>query len=150
MSYFDGDNMRVIYEKSIEYQVAKKLENPSERVILRRDLEGFGSYRQLSRVLNKFIQQKKLVKISFGVYAKAYPSQYIDEPLIIEGFDTVCREALNKLQVKWELGGAEQAYNQGKTQQVPTQNIIRLKSRCRRKIAYATRQLYFEGDINAR
>lgn len=54
------------------------------------------------------------------------------------------------MQVQWEPGSAEQEYNAGKTQQAPTQNVVRLKSRLRCNIQYQGRQIYFEKDLNAR
>ncbi len=70
--------------------------------------------------------------------------------MLVDGFDTVAREALDRMHVQWEPGSAEQEYNAGKTQQVPTQNVVRLKSRLRRNIQYQGRQIYFERGINAR
>lgn len=142
--------MKVIYEKSIEYQVMQLIQQIPNNVLLRKDLLALGGYRQISRILKKLVNQKKLVKIGFGIYAKAYQSKYISEPLIKEGFDVVSREALDRLGVEWEAGHAEQAYNNGLSQQVPAHNIVQLKSRFRRKLFYANRQLYFEGNINAR
>lgn len=142
--------MKVTYKNSIEYRAIQLIEQSPNKVLLRKDFIGLGSYRQVNRVLHKLIAQKKLAKIGFGIYARAYQSQFIAEPLIKDGFDTVSREVLNRLNIAWEPGAAEQAYNSGKTQQVPMQNIVRLKSRFRRKIVYENRRLYFEGNINAK
>lgn len=142
--------MKVKYENSIEYQIVKWLERSKSTVVLRKDFEGLGSYRQISRALNKLIKRKQLVKISYGIFAKAYESKYIDQPLIQNGFDIASREALDRLMVEWELSRDERAYNEGRSQQVPMQSVVRLKSRCRRKISYAGRELYFEGNTNAR
>jgi hypothetical protein len=142
--------MRVAYKNSIEYRALQFIEHTLGKVLLRKDFVALGSYRQVNRVLYKLVLQKKLVKIGFGVYAKAYQTEFIPEALIEDGFDTVAREVLNRLKIAWEPGSAEQAYNSGKSQQVPIQNIVRLKSRFRRKIAYANRRLYFEGNINAK
>lgn len=142
--------MKVTYKNSIEYRAIQLIGRMLGKVLLRKDFAGLGSYRQVNRVIHKLIKQRKLVKIGFGVYAKAYQSQFIAEPLIEDGFDTVSREVLDRLNIKWEPGNAEQAYNAGKSQQVPTQNIVKLKTRFRRKIAYANRKLYFEGNVNAK
>jgi hypothetical protein len=142
--------MKMKYEKSIEYQMVKLIEKMPGRVLLRKDVSHLGGYRQISRALKKLVDKKQLVKIGFGVYAKAYQSSYLDEPLLEEGFDVVCREALDRLNIAWEPGSAELAYNAGKSQQVPVQNIVRLKNRCRRTIAYMNQQLSFEGKVNAR
>lgn len=142
--------MKVTYENSIEYQATQIIEQAPYRVLLRKEFTHLGSYRQVSRALKKLVDQKQLVKIGFGIYAKAYASSYIEEPLIEGGFDVVAREALDRIGVQWEPGSAEQAYNSGQSQQVPTQNVIRLKSRLRRKIYHGNRKLYFEGNANAR
>ncbi len=47
---------------------------------------------------------------------KTYISPYIKEYLLENGFDTVAREALDRMHVKWEPGSVEQEYNQEKTQ----------------------------------
>jgi len=142
--------MKVAYGNSVEYQAIQVIEETPSKVLLREDFVHLGSYRQISRVLQKLVDKKKLVKISFGVYAKAYQSKYIDEPLIEDGFDIVAREALGRLGVRWEPGSAEQAYNSDQSQQIPVHNIVRLKTRLRRKLSYANRTLYYEGKINAR
>tara|TARA_R110000868_G_scaffold410505_4_gene698841 strand:+ start:85614 stop:86111 length:498 start_codon:yes stop_codon:yes gene_type:complete len=142
--------MKVNYENSIEHKALKLIDKSPSSVLLRKDFAQLGGYRQVSRALNKLIAQKRLVKIGFGVYAKAHPSEYIDEPVIEDGFDNAVREALDRMDIQWEPGSAEQAYNNDESQQIPTQNIVRLKTRLRRKLSYGNRQLYFEGQVNAR
>jgi len=142
--------VKVSYTNSIEHQVVKHIEQAPNKVVLRKDFSQLGSYRQISRVFQSLVEKKKLVKISAGIYAKAYQSKYIDTPLIENGFDNTAREALDRLGVKWEPGSAEQAYNTGKSQQVPANNVVQLKSRLRRKFSHGNRQLKFEGKINAR
>lgn len=142
--------MRVKYRDSIEYKALNRLKGIRGSVVLRQDFNDLGSYRQISRALNQLITEKKLVKISAGVYAKAYVSKYTDIPLVKNGIDTTFREALNRLGVAYEPGSAEQEYNAGKTTQVPVGNTVKLKSRCRRRIGYGNSELIFEKKINAK
>jgi len=142
--------MKVIYEESLEYKVLNRLSKIRGNVVLRADFEDLGSYRQISRVLNKLIDNKKLVKIGTGVYAKSYMSKYSDIPLIKNGVDSTLREALNRLGIAYQPGSAEQEYNAGKSTQIPVKNIVRLKNRCRRKIGYKSIKLIFENEINAK
>lgn len=142
--------MRVKYQESMEYKTLSRLKMIRGAVVLRTDFSDLGSYRQVSRVLKKFIVEKKIVKIGSGVYAKAFVSKYTDIPLIKKGTDFAMREALKRLGIAYELGSAEKEYNEGKTTQVPVRNIVRLKSRCRRRIVYRNSQLIFEGNINAK
>lgn len=142
--------MRVKYQDSIEYKVLNRLKKISGSIVLRQDLSDLGSYRQISRVLKQLIAEKKLVKISSGIYAKAYVSKYTDIPLVKNGVDATLREALKRLGVVYKPGSAEQDYNTGKTTQLPVGNIVRLKTRCRRRIGYGNNTLIFEKNINAK
>lgn len=142
--------MKVKYLDSIEYKMLNRLKKIRSNVVLRTDLSDLGSYRQLSRTLNKFISEKKLVKIGSGIYAKAYVSKYSDIPLIKNGIDVTLREALKRLGVSYESGSAEKDYNEGRTTQVPVHNIVKLNDRCRRRIGYRNNQLIFEKNINAK
>lgn len=142
--------MKVKYVDSSEYKALNRLKTIRSNVVLRTDFDELGSYRQISRILKKFIDEKKLVKIGSGVYAKAVISKYTNVPLIKDSTDSTLREALERLGVAYEPGSAEKEYNEGKTTQVPVRNIVRLKNRCRRRIGYLNSQLIFEGNVNAR
>ena len=142
--------MRVKYSDRIEYKTLNRQKAIRGSVVLRKDLNDLGSYRQISRALNELIAEKKLVKIGAGIYAKAYLSKYSDIPLIKNGTDTTLREALKRLNIIYEPGSAEKEYNEGKSTQVPVRNIVRLKSRCRRRIGYKNSVLIFEKNINAK
>ena len=142
--------MRVKYSESIEYKALNRLKMIRSSVALRKDFNGLGSYRQVSRALNRLIEEKKLVKVGKGIYAKAYLSKYSNTPLIKNGVDITLRSALKRLGVTFEPGSAEKEYNEGKTTQVPIRNVVRLKNRCRRRIGYMNSELIFEKNINAK
>src|SRR3989338_1950261 len=142
--------MRVKYSESIEYKALNRLKSIRGGAVLRKDFNDLGSYRQVSRAIKKLIDGKKLVKIGTCIYAKAYLSKYSDTPLIKNGSDSTLREALKRLGIAFEPDSAEKDYNEGKTTQVPVRNIVRLKSRCRRRIGYKNSALIFEKNINAK
>src|SRR5689334_10614815 len=142
--------MRVKYSESIEYKALDRLKAIRGSAVLRKDFYGLVSYRQISRAINKLIEEKKLVKVGKGIYAKAYLSKYSNTPLIKNGVDITLRSALKRLGVTFEPGSAEKEYNEGKTTQVPIRNVVRLKNRCRRRIGYMNSELIFEKNINAK
>lgn len=142
--------MNVKYQDSIEYKISNRLRAIKGSVVLRKDLNDIGSYRQISRTLTILIAKKKLVKISAGIYAKAYTSEYTDMPLIKNGIDSTLRQALKRLGIAFEPSSAEKDYNEGKSTQVPVKNIVKLKNRCRRRIGYGNIKLIFEKNINAK
>ncbi len=142
--------MRTKYSKSIEFKALNRIKTIRGSVVLRKDFNGLGSYRQVSRAISRLIEEKKLVKIGTGIYAKAYPSKYSNTPLIKNGTDSTLRQALKRLGIAFEPGNAEKEYNEGKSTQIPMRNIVRLKSRCRRRIGYINSELIFEKNINAK
>lgn len=141
--------MRVKYSESIEFKAITRINKMRSNIILRKDLDNLGSYRQISRALNSLILKKKLVKIGSGLYAKTEISEYSKIPLLKNG-DITLREALTRLNIKFDAGTAEKEYNAGKSTQVPIKNIVKLKSRCRRKIGYKNNKLYYENNTNAK
>lgn len=150
MSQIGAITMRVKYSESIEYKALNRLKAIQGSVVFRKDFNNLGSYRQISRAIKKLVAEKKLVKIGTGIYAKAYSSKYTATPLIKNGTDSTLRAALQRLGIAYEPGSAEKEYNEGKTTQVPVRNIVRLKSRCRRRIGYQNSELIFEKNINAK
>lgn len=138
------------YRDSIEYKALQRIKKIRGNVVLRQDLIGLGSYRQVSRVFKKLIESNSLVKIGSGVYAKAYFSKDLNRSLIQGTFGQVCKEALTRLGVRWEPGTAEQKYNAGLSTQVPARTVIQLKSRYRGTLSYGIRKLIVEKRINAR
>lgn len=138
------------YKNSLKFKVLDIIKQMSDSIILREDIRKMGSPRQISRCLKDLIEIGELTKIGYGIYAKSYMSENINKPIIKGGFDQACKEALTKLNVKWEPGSAEKAYNAGKSTQVPVRLIICLKSRFRGHLTYGNRKLIVEKRINAR
>ncbi len=142
--------MTVKYKDSIEYKALLRIKKIRSNVVLRQDLMDLGSYRQVSRVFKKMMDDNKLVKIGAGVYAKAYLSEMLNVPIIQGGFEQACKEALTKKGIEWELSTAAQEYNAGRTTQVPVRTSVRLKSRYRGTLSFGKRKLIAEKQINAR
>lgn len=138
------------YKNSLKFKVLNRIKQVSGNIILREDIQDLGSARQISRCFKDLTAMGELVKIGYGIYAKAYISEYIDRPVIKVGFGQACKEALTKLGVEWEPGSAEQEYNFGLTTQVPVRTIVQLKSRFRGHLNYGNKKLIVEKGINAR
>jgi hypothetical protein len=103
------------YKNSLKFKVLDRIKQMSDSIILREDIQEMGEPRQISRCLKDLVEMGKLTKIGYGIYAKSYISENINKPIIEVGFYQACKEALTKLNVKWEPGSAEKAYNAGKS-----------------------------------
>lgn len=138
------------YKNSFKFKVLERIKRLSGKVVLRNDVKNMGSPRQISRCFKDLVEIGELVKIGYGIYAKAKISKTLNIPIIQGGFGQACKEALTKRGVKWEPGSAEQAYNSGLSTQVPVRTIVQLKSRYRGHLSYGNRKLIVEKGINAR
>ena len=142
--------MKTKYENSLKCRILQRIKKITCNVVLHSDFENLGSYRQISRVLSILLKEGRLAKISFGVYAKAELSEYIGETILKSSFGAVAKEALDRLNVEWDLTTAQKFYNEGKTTQIPVRPSVRLKSRCRRAFSFGNLSLRYENNIYAR
>ncbi len=70
--------MKMTYENSLLYKIEQYMKKAPSKVFMPKEFVGWGSYRQISRALQKLVEQHALVKIGYGLYAKAYVSPYIE------------------------------------------------------------------------
>lgn len=139
------------YQKSFKFKILDQIKQQIPgNIILRKDIEDMGSPRQISRCFKDLVEIGELVKIGYGIYAKAYMSPTLKKPVIQGGFDQACKETLTKKSIKWEPGSAEQAYNAGISTQIPVRTIVQLKSRYRGHLSYGNRKLIVEKGTNAK
>ncbi|EKD55327.1 MAG: hypothetical protein ACD_60C00014G0001 [uncultured bacterium] len=138
------------YQNSFKFKALDRIRRMTANVVLREDIEDMGSPRQVSRCFKDLVQMGELVKIGYGIYAKAYVSETLNKPVIQGGFGQACKEALTKLGIQWEPGSAEQTYNAGLSTQVPVRTVVQLKSRFRGHLTYGNRKLIVEKGINAK
>jgi hypothetical protein len=118
----------------IETRIARKR---GEDVFLPREFADLGGEDQVLRALRSLTREGRLVRLGYGVYARAITSKLSGRPVLYSanGFISAARQALNKLGVKWEPTEAERAYNEGRSTQVPA-NGSRDASRTGRTHSY--------------
>ncbi len=149
-------NTKIHYGNRFRDEIRKKINNYSGRVFSRSDLTSDRSNREqlrLNRALRAFIDEGFIVKIAHGLFARSEPLKLPNgeiRAVLLEPFEEVAMEALDKLNIQWEPGTAIQEYNEGKTTQVPAVFSVRLKSRYRGSIQANGRRLIFEGVTNSR
>jgi hypothetical protein len=137
--------MKVAYTNSIEYKVLQVIETIPSEIILRSDFAKVGCQTQAALVLKNLVAQGKLVRMGYGIYAKAKISEYTGKPIIRKNFASLAKEALDRLGVAWEPDWAEAEYNAGRSTQVPAKLFVRLKNkdRFKRKIAWGNMRLNY-------
>ena len=100
--------------------------------------------RLLQRTVREFARAGKLVKIGYGLYAKAKTSALTGEIVPVASLPELAKEALLRLGVAIAPSALEKDYNAGRTTQVPTGRLIAVKGRVSRKITYAGATINYE------
>ena len=129
--------------RTLESRLLKRIAHKRGDVFLRADFDDLGGYDQVGRVLRLLVRRGELMKIGFGLYARAVQSPFSDSPVPPQGLTTLT-EALKRLDVRTTPSRLEQDYNAGRTTQVPTGRVVAVARRVRRKLGYNGFFLSFE------
>ena len=103
-----------------------------------------GGYDQIGRVLRQLAEKGEVIKIGYGLYAKAERSPLTGAVIPLHSLPTLAKEALNRLHVQTVPSQLERDYNSGKSTQVPTGRLIGVTSRINRRIGYNGNYISFE------
>lgn len=124
--------------QSLKSKIISQISQSEHEVFLRSDFKKISGYAQTSRVLNQLISEAVLIRIGYGLYAKARLNRITGEPMASAsgGFIQVAEEALSRLGVKWKVSRAVDDYQLGNSTQVPINAEVIIKGRFRRKIGY--------------
>ncbi len=134
---------RITLRQRVEARIAKRRDD----AFLTREFLDLSGERQVLRALRELTEEGKLIRLGYGVYARAEISSLTNKPMLAgDGFGPVSRQVLDKLNVPWEPTTAERAYNEGRSTQVPMTPRVRLPSRSRfsRKLRYNSMDLTVE------
>jgi hypothetical protein len=129
---------------NLETRLMKRIDRKRGDVFLRSDFSDLGGYDQVGRALRLLVKKGKLLKIGQGLYTRAAESPFDGTPAPIKGLYALAAEALGRLGVESAPTRFEQAYNAGKTTQVPAGRVIAVRKRVRRKIGYKGIFMSFE------
>jgi hypothetical protein len=129
--------------ESLEERLDKRIARKRSDVFLRADLDDLGGYDQVGRALRSLVRKGRLMKIGQGLYTRTRKSPFTDKPVPPKGLETL-REALKRVGVEPLPTRLQQAYNAGKTTQVPTGRVVAVRGRVRRQIGYDGVYLKFE------
>ena len=129
LTYYPHMNTQTLKDK-----VNMKIDRSIRQVFLRSDFVKLGGYDQIGRALRDLAAEGKLIKIGYGLYAKARPNRLTGKTMLAAegGFVAVAKEALKRLGVKWTDTNFD-AYQKGATQ-IPANAEVIVFGRFNRKI----------------
>jgi hypothetical protein len=121
--------------ESLEQRLGKRIARKRGDVFLREDFRDLGGYDQVGRVLRKLVRKGDMLKLGYGVYTRAARSPFTDKPVLPRGLRTM-KEALTRHGVEIVPTRLEEAYNAGKSTQVPTGRVVGVRGRVSRRLGY--------------
>ncbi len=113
-------------------------------VFVREDFRDLSDYDQVGRALRNIAKNGRLIRVGYGVYAKAKKSPITGELVPVVPLPDLAKEALARLGIQTAPSRLEKDYNAGKTTQVPTGRVIAVKGRISRKIGYGGAYVSYE------
>ena len=129
---------------ALEERVAKRIKRMKRTVLLREDFDDLGGYDQVGRVLRQLANKGEVIKIGYGLYAKAERSPITGAVIPVHSLPALAKEALNRLNVQTVPSQLDWDYNSGRSTQVPTGRLIGVTSRINRRIGYNGNFISFE------
>jgi len=127
---------------TITDRIETRIKRSKRDVFLRADFNDLGGYDQVGRALRQMCGKGLLLKIGYGVYAKARRNLINNRVMVASpgGPDAVLIATLERLNVPYELKGLTAAYAAGKTTQIPAFMEVKPKKRFSRKLKIGTRE----------
>jgi len=128
----------------LEGRIARRIARKKANVFLRDDFTDLGGYDQVGRCLRHLTAKGKLVRIGYGLYARARVSPLSGKIIPSKPLPALATEALERLTVSTMPSSHARAYNEGISTQVPTGRVIAVKGRVSRRIGYDGKYVTFE------
>lgn len=116
--------------------IERKVRRSPRNVFLRGDFASLGSYDAVGRALRQKTRDGRLVRIGYGLYAKAETSPLTGKPAPVVGIRRLATEALGRLGKKVAASPYEEGHVRGRSTQVPTGRAIAVEDRVVRRIGY--------------
>lgn len=138
------------FASSISDLIERRVRRSQRNVFLRRDFEQFGSYDAVGRALRQQTLKGHLLRVGYGLYAKAERSPFTGKPAPVVGIKQLATEALERLGMTVGASALEIAYNSGQSAQVPTGRAVAVKGRVRRRIGYDGNYIILERANDGR
>ncbi|WP_262265051.1 DUF6088 family protein [Pantoea dispersa] len=128
---------------TIKARMQSRLKRSKRYVFTRDDFNDLAGYDQIGRVLRELVNEGQLLKVGYGVYTKARKNAITGKvmPAAPGGSAAVVIETLKRLKVDYRLVGASDAYNSGKTTQIPASMQIKTSPRFKRTLSVGSSKL---------
>ncbi len=131
--------------KTVRYLIADRIRRTRKTdVFLREDFSGFAAYDVVGRELRKLVGEGVLVRVGYGLYARAKRSVLSGKPIPIAPLIGIGYQALRRLGYSPKPSRAALDYIEGRSMQVPAGDRIAVPgARVKRRIAFGPRVIEY-------
>lgn len=129
---------------TLQDKIANRIDTSDRDFFMRKDFKDIASDSQIGRSLNRLVKEGKIVKIGYGLYAKAVISPLSKRIVPRKSLQNLAVEFLQILKIEVVPSSYDREYNEGGTTQVPTGRVIGVKERISRKFGYDGKYVTFE------
>ena len=138
----------MIMKASTKTKMAMSIASSQSDVFLRSYFDRFGSPSRVTRAIQELIKDGKIVRLGYGVYAKASPSPISGNPIPKKPLESLAEQAFKALGVEVQLGESRAKYAAGESTQIPMALVVSIgQSRVQRKIRLGTREVIYEKNL---
>lgn len=131
----------------IKDRIARSIGRSASEVFLRGDFEDIGSYSEVGKALAALRREGRLVRLGYGVYAKARASSLSGQPVPRKALESLAREALEKLGVATRPGRAAREYLAGSTQVPMEVSLDTGRRRITRRLRVGGSEVRYENNL---
>ncbi|OIQ72489.1 hypothetical protein GALL_458840 [mine drainage metagenome] len=133
---------------STQTRIARSIGRSKRDVFVRADFADLGSPSRVTRAISELIKKGKLVRLGYGVYAKAVPSAVTGNPIPRKVLESLVAEAFDSLGIPVDLGMARSAYATGSTSQIPMSVTVSTGSRrVSRKLKLGNHEVIYDKPL---
>lgn len=130
---------------SVRDQIKKRIQESKDIVFLRNEFDKVGRDNQVGQVLRDLVKDGALVKVGYGLYAKAQPSTISGKPVPTATLMEIGLAVMLKMGIDADLGRAAREYRDGETTQMPMADVLDVgRSRITRKISFGPNEIKYE------
>ena len=136
--------------ESTKGRISRLIDGSPGEILLRSSFAQLGTPSRITRALSALVAEGKLVRLGYGVYAKARPSSLSNKPIPRKLLEELTPEIFEQLNVPISYGKAITDYVSGNTTQIPTVLVINTgNKRISRKISLGGREVKYEKNIRS-
>ena len=133
---------------TVRNRILRSLRNRTGEVLLRADVADFADPSQVTRALQELIADGEIVRVGYGVYAKATMNQITGNPRARAGLGEIASEFFEKQGISAQPGKAQREYLAGTTTQIPMKvSFYTGKRRVSRKLSIGNSVVRYESTL---